>query len=156
HRDAPIFGARKSPLGDPRSPKRSCSVSRPVTFPVGRPAGGTSRGPLGSRGGRRLMTIDRRGVLAAAGAAAALPAAIARAAAIAADVRSGTIADVGHVVILMQENRGFDHYFGTMRGVRGFADRFPIPLPGGRTVWTQGGGPGAPAQIAPFPLNTAQ
>jgi phospholipase C len=33
------------------------------------------------------------------------------------------------VVILMQENRSFDHYFGALNGVRGFADRFPIPLP---------------------------
>jgi len=36
--------------------------------------------------------------------------------------RTGTIADVEHIVILMQENRSFDHYFGTLRGVRGFGD----------------------------------
>ncbi len=36
---------------------------------------------------------------------------------------SGTIADVKHVVILVQENRSFDHYFGTLRGVRGFGDK---------------------------------
>src|SRR5271154_1888924 len=35
---------------------------------------------------------------------------------------SGTIRDIKHVVILMQENRSFDHYFGTLRGVRGFGD----------------------------------
>ncbi len=35
---------------------------------------------------------------------------------------TGTIQDVQHVVILMQENRSFDHYFGTMRGVRGYND----------------------------------
>jgi phospholipase C len=34
----------------------------------------------------------------------------------------GTLSDVKHVVILMQENRSFDHYFGTMPGVRGFQD----------------------------------
>ena len=34
---------------------------------------------------------------------------------------TGTIADLKHVVILMQENRSFDHYFGTLQGVRGFA-----------------------------------
>ena len=34
----------------------------------------------------------------------------------------GTIQDVKHVVILMQENISFDHYYGTMRGVRGFND----------------------------------
>jgi phospholipase C len=32
------------------------------------------------------------------------------------------ISDIKHVVVLMQENRSFDHYFGTMPGVRGFAD----------------------------------
>ena len=37
----------------------------------------------------------------------------------------------------MQENRSFDHYFGTLMGVRGFGDRFPIPLAGGLGVWQQ-------------------
>jgi phospholipase C len=36
---------------------------------------------------------------------------------------SGTAADLKHVVILMQENRSFDHYFGTLSGVRGFGDK---------------------------------
>jgi len=45
--------------------------------------------------------------------------------------------DVEHVVILIQENRGFDHYFGTMRGVRGFGDRFTLPIADGPTVWHQ-------------------
>ena len=40
----------------------------------------------------------------------------------------------------MQENRCFDHYFGTMRGVRGFGDRFPIPLASGKPVWFQSDG----------------
>src|SRR4051812_19127843 len=102
--------------------------------------------------------LDRRRFLAAATATAALPAAIARARAIDAPVKTGTIHDVEHVVVFMQENRSFDHYFGAMRGVRGFGDRFPVPLPGGRTVWTQANreGLGKPALIAPFPLNTTQ
>jgi phospholipase C len=102
--------------------------------------------------------LDRRRFLAAAAASATLPAAIARAAAIDAHVRTGTIRDVEHVVVFMQENRSFDHYFGTMAGVRGFADRFPIPLAGGRTVWTQANKPqaGHPAEVAPFRLNTRQ
>jgi phospholipase C len=32
------------------------------------------------------------------------------------------ISDIKHVVVLMQENRSFDHYFGAMPGVRGFGD----------------------------------
>jgi len=40
--------------------------------------------------------------------------------------RGGRLSDVEHVVILMQENRSFDHYHGTMRGVRGFGDQAGI------------------------------
>src|SRR5215470_11663512 len=47
---------------------------------------------------------------------------IAKALAIPANNQKGTIDDVEHIVILMQENRPFDHHFGTLRGVRGFAD----------------------------------
>ena len=35
---------------------------------------------------------------------------------------SAELSDIRHVVILMQENRSFDHYFGTMSAVRGFSD----------------------------------
>ncbi len=66
-----------------------------------------------------------------------------------------------HVVILMQENRAFDHYFGAMNGVRGFGDRFPIPVPDSpglrhKTVWTQVNdtGKGGPPLVSPFPLDT--
>ena len=103
------------------------------------------------------MTIaaSRRHFLQAAGTAAAgslLHPSIARALAIPADRRTGTIMDVQHVVILMQENRSFDHYYGTMRGVRGFGDPHPVPLPGGRTVWEQRDGDGR--TILPFHLDT--
>lgn len=53
---------------------------------------------------------------------------------------SRSVRDVKHIVILMQENRSFDHYFGTMRGVRGFGDRFPIPLESGERVFFQSDG----------------
>jgi phospholipase C len=74
---------------------------------------------------------------AAAAAVSAIPASIARALAIPAARVTGTIADVGHVVILMQENRSFDHYFGTLNGVRGFGDPRPITLRNGKPVWYQ-------------------
>jgi phospholipase C len=35
---------------------------------------------------------------------------------------SSAVSEIKHVVVLMQENRSFDHYFGAMPGVRGFAD----------------------------------
>ncbi|HEU4536514.1 MAG TPA: phospholipase C, phosphocholine-specific, partial [Polyangiaceae bacterium] len=93
---------------------------------------------------------------AATAAFAAFPPAIRRALAIPANNVTGTIRDVEHVVIFMQENRSFDMYFGTLRGVRGFGDRFPIPLPGGRDVWQQGYEAGAaPRDILPYHLDAA-
>lgn len=81
------------------------------------------------------------------------PPSIRKALAIPAHYRTGTLQDVEHIVVLMQENRSFDHYFGTLHGVRGFGDPFPIPLPTGRSVWTQNGL--LPARLAPFHLGTA-
>ncbi|MDR5833961.1 phosphocholine-specific phospholipase C [Caballeronia sp. LZ034LL] len=72
-----------------------------------------------------------------AAALSVFPPSIRRALAIPAHHESGTIKDVKHVVILMMENRAFDHYFGTYKGVRGYGDRFTIPLPDGRNVWQQ-------------------
>jgi phospholipase C len=67
--------------------------------------------------------------------------------------RSGTIQDVKHVVILMQENRSFDHYFGSLRGVRGFSDPRPLILPSGKPVWHQRAASGK-RTITPFRLNS--
>ncbi len=50
---------------------------------------------------------------------------------------SGTIADLKHVVILMQENRSFDHYFGTLRGVRGFGDKQALTWQNGNNIFQQ-------------------
>jgi phospholipase C len=98
-----------------------------------------------------------------AGTTLAFPPVIRRALAIPAHHRTRTIADVEHVVILMQENRSFDHYFGTLNGVRGFGDRFPIPVPDSpgiarKTVWFQstGGVAPSPTVVAPFRLDTQQ
>ncbi|ATY34192.1 phosphocholine-specific phospholipase C [Sphingomonas psychrotolerans] len=98
---------------------------------------------------------SRRRFLRGAGVAAAgslLHPSIARALAIPAHRRTGTIKDVGHIVILMQENRSFDHYYGTLRGVQGFGDPHPVPLPGGRRVWEQRDKEGR--TILPFHLDT--
>jgi len=50
---------------------------------------------------------------------------------------TGTIADLKHVVILMQENRSFDHYFGTLSGVRGFSDKQELKYQNGTTIFQQ-------------------
>ncbi len=88
---------------------------------------------------RKLLGSSAKSVSALA-VLSAFPPAIQRALAIPANCSTGSINDVEHVVILMQENRSFDHYFGALKGVRGFGDRFPIPLPDGRKVWQQGTG----------------
>ena len=67
----------------------------------------------------------------------AIPCAIRDALALPAAARTGSIMDVGHVVIFMQENRSFDHYFGSLRGVRGFNDPRPLRLRSGEPVWHQ-------------------
>jgi len=87
-----------------------------------------------------MIRGNRRQFLGLAGGgaiAAAYPGLIERALAIPAARRTGTLQDVDHIVVHMQENRSFDHYFGMMRGVRGLGDPRPLRLPGGRTVWAQ-------------------
>ncbi|GGU46554.1 phospholipase C, phosphocholine-specific [Streptomyces albospinus] len=90
-----------------------------------------------------MPDINRRRFLQIAGAtagASALSSSIARAASIPAKRTSGSIKDVEHIVVLMQENRSFDHYFGSLRGVRGFGDPRPVTLENGKSVWHQSDG----------------
>jgi phospholipase C len=86
----------------------------------------------------------------AAGIASFLPPSIARAFAI--DPAAATTwKDAEHVVILMQENRSFDHCYGSLRGVRGFNDPRAITLPNKNSVWLQQNDKGE--TFAPFRLN---
>ena len=90
-----------------------------------------------------MGAVSRRRFLQLAGgsvAATMLSDSIARALAIPAHRATRSLRDVEHVVVLMQENRSFDHYFGVMRGVRGFGDPHPATLPSGRPVWYQADG----------------
>jgi phospholipase C len=66
--------------------------------------------------------------------------------------RHHDLRDIKRVVILMQENRSFDHYYGSLRGVRGFGDRSTITLPGGYSVWQQPTTPpGQPVTSTQYP-----
>ncbi len=77
----------------------------------------------------KTTTVTRRKALRDIGAAGVgltalgggLEALLAQAAAAA--PKQGSLKDIEHVIIFMQENRSFDHYFGTLRGVRGFGDK---------------------------------
>ncbi|MGE0049510.1 MAG: phosphocholine-specific phospholipase C [Acidithiobacillus sp.] len=85
---------------------------------------------------------------------ATLPLSIQRALATPAHAASGSIEDVEHIVIFMQENRSFDHYFGHLSGVRGYNDRFPLPIPSGKSIWEQPRLSDASEAILPYHLNT--
>ncbi|WP_031480909.1 phosphocholine-specific phospholipase C [Streptomyces bicolor] len=90
-----------------------------------------------------MPEVNRRRFLQLAGATTAftaLSSSIQRAAAIPANHRTGSIEDVEHIVVLMQENRSFDHYFGALRGVRGFGDPRPVKLDNGKSNWHQSDG----------------
>ena len=92
----------------------TCEGREPPQLPAGR------RGARRGGGGRRGC----RGAAGATGAGRARGA-------------TGTIADLKHVVILMQENRSFDHYYGTLQGVRGFCDKQVLAYQGGTTIFEQ-------------------
>jgi phospholipase C len=70
------------------------------------------------------------------------------------------LGDIEHVVILMQENRSFDQYFGTMSAVRGFSDpRAAVRDVGGTRYpvfdqfgYRPGGGPDPSGYLQPFRL----
>src|ERR1700684_863911 len=103
----------------------SCSTQRSaVRRLLLRPAGGGGRGAAAAAVG-------------AAGPAAASAARSSAAAKALPRGWSGTIADVKHVVILMQENRSFDHYFGTLRGVRGFGVKQALTWQNGKQLFQQ-------------------
>ncbi|MGC5362906.1 phosphocholine-specific phospholipase C [Streptomyces sp. DT24] len=104
---------------------------------------------------RRLFALGG-GALGAAAAGSLLPPSLQTAIARPAHgpgFAGGGLHAVKHVVILMQENRSFDHYFGALRGVRGFGDRNAVELPGGKPVFEQPGAGGT--SVLPFPVREA-
>jgi len=89
------------------------------------------------------MATSRRDFLKAAallaggaGMAGVVPESVKRAFAIEPEMGS-TYMDAKHIVILMQENRSFDHALGTLQGVRGFNDPRAIRQANGNSVFVQ-------------------
>ncbi|MGI4744658.1 MAG: phosphocholine-specific phospholipase C [Janthinobacterium lividum] len=91
---------------------------------------------------------------AVAAGAGLIPASIQRALALPANRRTGSLQDVEHIVVLMQENRSFDHYFGHLSGVRGVNDRHPVLRANGMPVWAQARNDPAQGLVMPFRLQT--
>jgi phospholipase C len=106
--------------------------------------------------GRRELLISGATALSGVAVAGALPLSLRRQ--LAKTLNSpaqGDLSGIEHIVILMQENRSFDHYFGTFPGVRGFADPAAIRLPGGSPVFHQPDPGHAQGYLAPFRYDTS-
>jgi len=109
---------------------------------------------------RRTGAFTRRRLLRTAAQAASLTAASALMPPnvqklLAAGTRGPASLDqVKHVVLLMQENRSFDHYFGTLSGVRGFGDPGALTLSTGRSVFHQPDALSPEGYLLPFHLDS--
>ncbi|GAA5193861.1 alkaline phosphatase family protein [Rugosimonospora acidiphila] len=68
--------------------------------------------------------------------------------------KRGSLKDIEHVVLLMQENRSFDHYFGSLSGVRGFEDPHAMRLANGHPVYYQPDPSNPDGYLLPYRLNT--
>jgi phospholipase C len=105
-------------------------------------------------------SITRRRLLGTAGAAAFtsafLPENVRKVLATGQNKPRPKLSDIEHVVILMQENRSFDHYFGTMPGVRGFHDPTAITLRTGKSVFHQPDLTHTDGYLLPFRFDTAK
>jgi phospholipase C len=101
---------------------------------------------------RRRMLGYSAGLAATAFAYTLMPPNVRRA--LAESPRAGSLKDIKHVVLLMQENRSFDHYFGTLAGVRGFGDPNALLLPNGRSVFYQPDVENPDGHLLPFHLDT--
>lgn len=99
---------------------------------------------------RRAFLKKAAYLAGAASLSNALPPAIARAMAIN-PAPGSSFYDAEHIVLLMQENRSFDHAFGTLQGVRGFNDPRAVVQPNNNKVWLQTNKEGQ--TFAPFRLD---
>ncbi|WNI15513.1 alkaline phosphatase family protein [Actinacidiphila sp. ITFR-21] len=102
---------------------------------------------------RRRLLGSAAGAVGGTAALSLLPASVQRAVA-AGPPRRSSIQDIEHVVLLMQENRSFDHYFGTLSGVRGFGDPDALRLSTGRSVFYQPDPVNPDGYLLPFHLDT--
>ena len=102
---------------------------------------------------RRRLLQGAGAAVTAAFAAEYLPPNVRRALA-AGPAQGASLSDIKHVVILMQENRSFDHYFGTLPNVRGFADPTAIQLSTGKSVFYQPDTQNPDGYLLPFHLDT--
>ncbi|WP_017936024.1 phospholipase C [Nocardioides sp. Iso805N] len=102
---------------------------------------------------RRTVIAGAAAIAGAAGMSGLLPTRLAAAAA-AAEPATFDLSQIKHVVYVMQENRSFDHYFGTFPGVRGFDDPTAMTLPNGNSVFKQPDPANPAGYLEPFHMDT--
>lgn len=107
----------------------------------------------GSKMGRRKMLKTLGGLTAAASVSPFIPPHV-RKVLESSSLQHGSFKDIKHVVLLMQENRSFDHYFGTLSGVKGFGDPDAMKLMNGRSVFHQPDPNHPDGYLLPFHFNT--
>jgi phospholipase C len=105
---------------------------------------------------RRRLLQGGAALAAGAGLAAYLPVAVREAMASSAPSQPFDVSQIKHVVMLMQENRSFDNYFGTLAGVRGFNDPNALTLPNGRSVFYQPAAENPDGYLLPWHLDTTR
>src|SRR5271170_6821425 len=98
---------------------------------------------MGEIGRRRLLQAVT--ALAAYGIVPEPPAA--------ADGTAAKLSDIDHIIILMKENRSFDHYFGSLRGVRGFDDPTAMRADGS-SIFRQADAMNPDGHVLPFHFDT--
>jgi phospholipase C len=119
--------------------------------------GGQVAGVSSPAGDARMEDLNRRALLGAASAIAAAGAAPELAHAAPSHAVLGQapakLSDIDHFIILMKENRSFDHYFGSLRGVHGFDDA-RAQQPDGGSLFKQADTVHPDGHILPFRLDT--
>src|ERR1700691_5254659 len=123
----------------------------PGVFESALKGGGQSSSSLRTR--REVLVAGMAGAFGVA-LAACSESAIKKAASVPPASKTGDLGAVEHVVFLMHENRSFDHYYGTYRGVRGFDDRTAIHGVFAQ-AWPKSGGAGHDTTLLPFHLDTS-
>jgi phospholipase C len=108
--------------GNSGDPAKSRTIRR--AFMVGGTAAAFAAAVAGRPGGQHSITDDQARLIDKVTASA---------------TANASLGDVKHIVILMQENRSFDHYFGTLSGVRGFSDPKAAKNANGTPVFDQYG-----------------
>jgi phospholipase C len=113
----------------------------------------TGKNVLAARASRRSVIMGAAAVAGTAGMSGLLPKSLMAAAS--AEPASFDLSQIKHVVYVMQENRSFDHYFGTFPGVRGFDDPTAMTLPNGNSVFAQPDPANPLGYLEPFHMDTS-